>query len=54
MGQPPSIPKGSGDGTASSPFSLKGDGDGMATPPISLKENDVYIFYYYIVPLISI
>ena len=53
MGRPPSILKGSGDGTAPSPFSLKGDGDGMATPPIFLKENDVYIFYY-IVPLISI
>ena len=54
MGRPPSILKGSGDGMATPPFSLKGDGDGMATLPISLKENDVYIFYYYIVPLISI
>ena len=53
MGQPPSILKGSGDGTAIPPFSLKGDGGGTATLPISLKENDVYLFYY-IVPLISI
>ena len=40
MGRPPSILKGSGDGTAPSPFSLKGDGDGMATPPFPLKGHD--------------
>ena len=40
MGQPPSILKGSGDGTAPSRFSLKGDGDEMATPPFPLKGHD--------------
>ena len=39
MGRPPSILKGSGDGTAPSPFSLKGDGDEMAASQFSLKGN---------------
>ena len=50
MGRPPSILKGSGDGTATSPFSLKGNGDGMATPPFPLKGHDDGMGHFSILP----